>query len=311
MSSELVEEQRPAWISVIFIFLTAMLGFVVIGPIIGFLISMPFIDGDLLSFQSKLLSPTSYPELRIPLFIMQGSATLIGLIVIPALYIKGIEKKNPTKLFTSKPIYSLSIWLTLFIVILFMIPNTFFVEWNANLSMPGFLKDFEIWAREKEDIATELTTFLTTFESFGHFAFAFIVIAILPGIGEELVFRGMLQPALHRATGNIHAGIWISAIMFSAIHLQFFGFVPRMLLGVLFGYIYYWSGNIFLPMLAHFINNGFSVIMIYLYQLGKISIDLESGESAPPFLVVMFTFITFGLLLYLKKFHRENNSFVS
>lgn len=311
MSGELLEHQRPAWISVILIFLTAMLGFVVIGPIIGFLLAMPFMDGDLMSFQSKLASPTDYPELRTPLFIMQGCATLIGLIIIPLLYIKGIEKKSPLLLVKNKPIYAQSIIIASLVVVVFTIPNSFFIEWNANLSMPDFLKGFEAWAREKEDIAAELTTFLTTFDNFNQFLLAFFVIAVLPGIGEELVFRGMLQPELQRATGNIHAAIWISAIMFSAIHIQFFGFVPRMLLGVLFGYLYYWSGNIILPMLAHFINNGFSVVMIYLYQIGIISVNLDSTESAPPLLVAIFTLITFGLLLYLKKFHRENNSFAS
>lgn len=310
MSSELIGHQRPAWLSIIFIFLTAMLGFVIIGPMIGFMLSIPFIEGDLLSFQSKLANPIAHSELRIPLFIIQGSATFFGLILIPALYIRGIEKKNPLILFKNKPVYLQSIIITTLVVILFMIPNTFFIEWNSNLSMPDFLKGFESWAREKEDIAAGLTTYLTQFDTFGHFVLAFFVIAILPGIGEELVFRGMLQPELQRATGNIHAAIWISAIMFSAIHMQFFGFVPRMLLGVLFGYLYYWSGNILIPMLAHFVNNGFSVLMVYLYQLGIISIDLESGESASLFLVAIFTIITFGLLLYLKKFHKENNSFV-
>ncbi|HCM77928.1 MAG TPA: CPBP family intramembrane metalloprotease domain-containing protein [Cytophagales bacterium] len=311
MNRELSEHQRPAWISVILIFLTAMLGFVVIGPLIGVVIALPFIDGDLTGFLSKLGNPASYPELRIPLFIMQGCATLIGLILLPALYIRGIEDKNPLSLFRAKPIYMQSIMISALVVVLFMIPNSFFIDWNANLSMPDFLKEFEVWAREKEDRAAELTTYLTTFDTFNHFLIAFVVIAILPGIGEELVFRGMLQPELHRATGNIHAAIWISAIMFSAIHLQFFGFVPRMLLGVLFGYLYYWSGNIFIPMLAHFVNNGFSVLMIYLYQLEIIPINLESGEPASPFMVALFTIITFGLLLYLKKFHRENNSFAS
>ncbi|MCB0492761.1 MAG: CPBP family intramembrane metalloprotease [Cyclobacteriaceae bacterium] len=311
MGSELFEQQRPAWTSVILIFIVSMIGFVIIGPIVGFILSMPFIEGGLLDFQSKLANPTAYPELRIPLFIMQGSATFFGLILIPALYIRGFEKKNPLILFQNKTIYAQSIIFTILVVILFMIPNTFFIEWNANLSMPDFLKGFEYWAREKEDIAAELTAYLTQFDSFGNFALAFFVIAILAGVGEELVFRGMLQPELHRATGNIHAAIWISAILFSAIHLQFFGFVPRMLLGVMFGYLYYWSGNIIIPMLAHFVNNGFSLLMVYLYQLGIISIDLESGESASPLLVAFFTIITFGLLLYLKKFHRENNSFAS
>lgn len=311
MSSELFEHQRPAWTSVILIFIVSMMGFVVIGPIVGFIFAMPFIEGGLLEFQSKLTNPTAYPELRIPLFIMQGCATFFGLILIPALYIKGFEKKNPLVLFQNKAIYAQSALVTALVVILFMVPNTFFIEWNSNLSMPDFLKDFETWAREKEDLAAELTSYLTHFDTVGHFALAFFIIAVLPGIGEELVFRGMLQPELQRATGNIHAAIWISAIMFSAIHLQFFGFVPRMLLGVMFGYMYYWSGNIIIPMLAHFVNNGFSLLMVYLYQLGIISVDMESGESASPFLVALFTIITFGLLLYLKKFHRENNSFVS
>ena len=311
MSSELFGHQRPAWISVIFIFLTAMLGFIVIGPLIGFMLSIPFIEGDLTSLLSKLGSPSQYPELRVPLFIMQGSATLFGLIVVPSIYIFGIEKRSVLSLFKDKPLYSRSVSLTILVVIVFMIPNTFFVEWNSHISMPDFLKGFESWARDKEDLASEMTTFLTTFDSFGQFSFAFFVIAVLPGIGEEFVFRGMLQPELQRATGNPHAAIWISAIMFSAIHLQFFGFVPRMLLGVLFGYLYYWSGNIIMPMLAHFINNGFSLVLLYLYQLDIISIDLESTESAPPILVVLFTLITFGILLHLKKFHRENNSFAS
>ncbi len=311
MSSDLFDQQRPAWISVILIFISAMLGFIVIGPLIGFIFSIPFFEGDLMTLQTKLASPADYPELRVPLFIMQGCATLFGLIIVPSLYVLAFEKKNILILVKDKPLYSQSILLSIIVVIVFMIPNTFFIEWNANLSMPDFLKNFESWARQNEDRAAELTTFLTTFDSFGNFLLAFVVIAILPGIGEELLFRGMLQPELQRATGNIHAAIWISAILFSAIHLQFFGFVPRMLLGVLFGYLYYWSGNIVVPMLAHFINNGFSVVMIYLYQLGIISINLESGEPAPLVMVALFTVITFGILLYLKKFHREKNTFAS
>lgn len=310
MSSDLFSHQKPAWLSVMLILVMAMLGFVVIGPLLGFFLALQFLEGDLFSLQSKLASPSDYPELKIPLFIMQGCATLVGLILGPALYIYAIEKKNPiVSLLKDKPLFSKTMGLTLIVVILFMIPNSFFIEWNAGLTLPDFLKDFEAWAREKEDLAAQLTTYLTTFDSFPEFLLAFFVIAVLAGIGEEFVFRGMLQPELHRATGNIHAAIWLSAILFSAIHLQFFGFVPRMLLGVLFGYLYYWSGHIAVPMLAHFVNNGFSVVMVYLYQLGMVNINLETTEAAPLPLVALFTIITFGLLLYLKKFHQQQHTF--
>lgn len=309
MSSELFDQQRPAWVSVILIFLVAMMGFVIVGPLIGILLASFYFDGDIMTMLSQLAAPKNYPEIKTPFFIVQACATFIGLVLIPALYLLAFEKKNPLIIFKNQPIYSQSIILTVLVVIIFMIPNTFFIDWNANLSLPDFMKGFETWARQKEDLAAETTALLTTFDSLNQFIFAFVVVAIMAGIGEELVFRGMLQPELQRATGNIHAAIWISAILFSAIHLQFFGFVPRMLLGVLFGYLYYWSGNILIPMLAHFVNNGFSLLMVYLYQLGIVSIDMDSGEPASPFLIVLFTLFTFGILLYLKKFHQENNNF--
>ena len=311
MSSELFDQQRPAWISVILIFLVSMLGCVVVGPLVGMLLASFFFEGDIMMMLTQLSQPQDYPEIKIPFFIVQGCATFVGLVLIPALYIMAMEKRNPIILFKSKPVFSQSVILTILVVILFMIPNTFFIYWNSNVSLPDFMKEFETWAREKEDLAEAATTLLTTFENFNEFILAFVVMAVFAGIGEELVFRGMLQPELHRATGNIHAAIWISAIMFSAIHMQFFGFVPRVLLGVLFGYLYYWSGNIFIPMLAHFVNNGFQVLMMYLYQLGIITLNMESEEPASPFLIVLFTLFTFGILLYLKKFHRENNSFAS
>lgn len=311
MSSELFDPQRPAWISVILIFLVSMLGFVIVGPLVGMLAASFFFDGTIMMMLTQLSHPEENPGIKIPFFIVQGCATFVGLIIIPGLYIMAMEKKNPLHIFKSQPIYSQSVILTILVVIVFMIPNTFFIYWNANVSLPDFIKGFEAWAREKEDLAAAATTLLTTFENFNQFILAFVVMAVFAGIGEELVFRGMLQPELHRATGNVHAAIWISAILFSAIHMQFFGFVPRVLLGVLFGYLYYWSGNIIIPMLAHFVNNGFQVLMMYLYQLGLININMDSEEPSSPLLIILFTFFTFGILLYLKKFHRDNNSFTS
>jgi hypothetical protein len=186
------------------------------------------------------------------------------------------------------------------IVIFFMGFNSVFIGWNAHLDLPDFLSGFEQWAREKEDVATQLTQFLTTFDSVGQFVIGFIVIAIFPALGEELVFRGLLQPQLHKATGNIHAAIWISAFLFSALHMQFFGFVPRALLGALFGYLYFWSGNLTVPVVAHFVNNGFSVVMIYLNKTRIAGVDLENPEVAPWPVVLVFSGLTFALLMYFR-----------
>lgn len=303
---------RPPWISVLLIFLTSMAGFIIIGPLIGMLIAMPFIEGTFMDFILNVSEPLEHPEVKTPLFILQGCATFFGLIVGPSLYLFSIERKDPFQIISQRPVYGLMMLITAGIVIFFMATNSIFIEWNANITLPESLKAFENWAREKEDLAKQLTDFLTKFDSIGEFILAFVVIAVLPGIGEELVFRGLLQPELQRATKNIHVAIWISAIMFSAIHMQFFGFVPRVLLGALFGYLYYWSGDLRIAMFAHFVNNGFSVLMMYLNQLGVVDIDLETPEVAPwPLewpVVIGFTVITFGLLVYLKKFYEARNT---
>jgi membrane protease YdiL (CAAX protease family) len=304
---ELAPAQRSGWTSAIYILLTMFGGFVVIGPLIGFFIALPFIDGSALDFMSNIGDPVSHPETKTPLFIVQACATFFGLIVGPGLYWFAIEKKN-VLLLIKKEINPAVFIITGVVVFTFMVVNSVFIEWNAHLHFPEFLNDFEQWARARETYAEEITKFLTTFSSLGEFLFAFFIIAVLPGIGEELVFRGLLQPQLHRATGNAHIAIWISAFLFSAIHMQFFGFIPRVLLGALFGYLYLWSGNLLIPMFAHFLNNGFSLLMLYLKQLGIIDIDIDTTESAPWAAVICFAIITFGLLTYLKKSFERNSS---
>ena len=91
----------------------------------------------------------------------------------------------------------------------------------------------------------------------------------------------MFQNEFFRGNGNIHFAIWLSAIIFSAIHFQFYGFIPRLLLGALFGYLYYWSGNLLIPMFAHFVNNAFGVIMIYLHRHEITDLNVEDNTAAP------------------------------
>jgi membrane protease YdiL (CAAX protease family) len=298
---------RPAWLSIILILITIFLGFVVIGPLIGFVLAMPFYDGTIFDLPLKLSNPTAHPEIRLPLLIMQGSATFFGLIVFPYLYLLGIEKVDAMSWLKNKHSSWLLILVTALTVISFMAPNSLIIEWNSNFVFPDFLKEFGEWARENETKAEEITRFCATFSSPGDFIMGMVIIALFPAIGEELAFRGMLQPELTRLTGNKHAGIWISAIIFSAFHMQFFGFVPRMLLGALFGYLYVWSGNFIFPMIAHFVNNGFLVLMLYLNQVGAITVDIDSPEAAPWPLIVSSTFVFAALLLYFKKYYDTHN----
>jgi Predicted metal-dependent membrane protease len=296
--------EKPPVINLIIILLMVGLGFIVLGPIIGFFLALPFYDGGMIDLAEAIQRPLQNPNIKIPLYIIQGCATFTGLIVAPAIYLN-TRRKSLGDFFQSKGINWIPILLTAFVVIIFMAVNSVFIEWNSKFDFPEFAGEFESWARDRENTAEQLTKFLTHFDSGAQVLLALIVIAVLPAVGEEIVFRGLIQNELYRGTGNIHVSIWFAAILFSAIHMQFFGFVPRLLLGAMFGYLYYWSGNLSLAILAHFVNNAVSVVALYLYQQGKFTFDVESQESAPANVVVISAVITAGLLYFFYKFYQD------
>ena len=299
--------ERHPLVSLLLLLIIATLGFAIVGPMIGFLFALPFYPGSVIEFAEAVQQPLDHPELKVPLYIMQGFATLVGLIVGPALFMRS-EGKSVMNFFRDQTTNAGMLLLIVFLVIVFMGFNSIVIEWNAKVHFPDFLQGFENWAREREDIATDLTKFLTDFKTPADLVIAMVVIALLPALGEEIVFRGLFQNQLYRASGNSHVAIWVAAFLFSAIHFQFFGFVPRLLLGALFGYLYYWSGNLWLPIAAHFVNNGFSVLAMYFYKKGDLEYDVESIESVPLNVVIISGLITFGLLYYFYQYYKSRNT---
>ena len=298
-------ERHPV-ISLILILCVILVGFVIVGPMIGFVLSLPFFPGDIEQYLEALQHIPDHPEIKTALYILQGCATFTGLILGPALFLK-TDRRTLGIYFRDHGFQIIPIVLTIILVVIFMAVNSVFIEWNANVQLPEFLKDLEIWARGQELKASEITTFLTHFDSPFQVAVALFVIAVLPAFGEEIVFRGLIQNEFFRGTKNIHVAIWISAILFSAIHVQFFGFVPRMLLGALFGYLYYWSGSLRMAILAHFINNAMSVIGIYLSQLGYLDIDMESNDAAP-WPAVLFSATSTIIILYsFRRYYQQKS----
>jgi membrane protease YdiL (CAAX protease family) len=292
----------PPAVGAVLLLFTAFFGFILIGPLLGLMLGLPFYDGDVTSYFNDMLSPAGFSTaLKLPLFILQGTASFIGFILLPALFMVFYERQTVNAFFTNVKFSPKLLWLTPVIGLVFMGFNAFFIEWNAALELPSFLSEFEQAARAMEDRAMQMTLYLTTFDSFAMFILGFIVIAVIPGIGEELVFRGFLQNYFHRSSKNIHVAIWLSAFLFSAMHMQFYGFIPRVLLGALFGYLYYWSGNLIIPVLAHVFNNGFTIIMMYMNQLSITNIDVESTESIPISYMIIATLLTGGLIYVFRK----------
>lgn len=297
-------EDQPATKGRAFSSLLIATGFVLLGlfagQLIGFLISLLLFGFDLQYIAEITTNPTAYPEAKLPLLIMQAGSTLFGFILAPILHRRLIDQKSESTWFQISSLNPSLLFTVFFIMIAFMIANAVVIEWNMNFDFGKFSTSFEEWAQAKEEQLRHLTEYITQFNNVSSLLAGLIVIAVLPAIGEEVVFRGVLQRKLNFITGNPHIAIWTAAIFFSAIHLQFYGFFPRMLLGALFGYIYYWSGNLWYPIFAHFVNNGFTLVMLYLYQQKATDINLES-TNAVPWSSALTAFIVGAALLYYFK----------
>ena len=174
--------------------------------------------------------------------------------------------------------------------------------WNEGIRLPDFLSNLEAWMRSAEAQAMLITEAFLAVDSLGGLMANLLVIAFIPAVGEELLFRGLIQNGLSKWSGKVHLSIWITAFLFSAIHLQFLGFFPRFLIGAMFGYIMFWSGSIWLPIVAHFVNNAAAVLLSYFILDGRIDRSIESiGVNEGQESMLLISCVALALLLYLLK----------
>lgn len=171
-------------------------------------------------------------------------------------------------------------------------------EWNHSIHLPASMKTLEEMMKSSEEVAAKVTSLFLLMPTVSDLLFSLLVVGIVPAIAEEFLFRGVLQQLFREWFSNIHVAIWTTAILFSAIHFQFYGFFPRVALGALLGYLFYWSGSLWVPIIGHAVNNGGQVILSYLHQQGKINFDIEADISIPVYVTVI-SIVLLSTLLYL------------
>ena len=147
---------------------------------------------------------------------------------------------------------------------------------NELIVFPKILSGLEQQFKAYEEAARNTSKLFLEVDSVGGMFFNIFMIALIAAVGEELIFRGVMQKILVRWTGSIHAGIIITGFLFSLMHLQFYGFFPRWLLGAMFGYLLVWSGTMWLPIFAHFVHNALAVFLSYLIHQGTIPEEIET-----------------------------------
>lgn len=255
------------------------------------------------------LASGSFSELSV-LRIAQISSQIFTFVLPPILYAILVKDNPISALGLNKVKFH---WLLLGIAMMYIILplNSAFAEWNAELKLPESMKALEELMKSMQDAAAEATEKMLNVNNISGLIINIIMIAGLAALGEELLFRSLLQTSLIKICKNAHIGIIIASAVFSFIHFEFYGFLPRLVLGLLLGYMFYFSGSIWVPMLMHFLNNGTIVVLYFLNNKGITNIDLETfGKTSTPILIA--SIIAMIALFYLsircsKKEHSEQN----
>jgi len=226
----------------------------------------------------------------------------IGLFIIPPLLLNIFFRSQTTSYLQTKIKPTSTVIIATVITMLFSLPIiNLFATMNEAMNLPDWLSSVEQWMRRAEDDAKILTLqFLKTSTPIG-LIINILMIAIIPAVGEELLFRGILQKIFSDWIKNTHVAILITALLFSAFHFQFYGFIPRLMLGLLFGYLFLWSRSIWLPILAHFINNAIAVFFYFFYGNDLVEQEINSLQTTAVLLVLSAAIASSSLFVIFKQ----------
>ncbi|MVZ63201.1 CPBP family intramembrane glutamic endopeptidase [Sphingobacterium humi] len=306
-----MHESKPhsPWLSLI-----TLLGLTFFGAIASQLIlilAFTLITGKL--DLASLASPILLAENNRPMLYLLLGGSSLGTFLFPALLLQRIERFQYQYFPQRKAGLTAFLGLSFLFLMAFSPLMELISLWNMDMKLPGSMEGVETWMRTQEDAMGNLTKSLVMTDGFGNLMTNLLVMAVIPAIVEEFFFRGALQNICFRLFNNQHAAIWLTAIIFSAIHVQFFGFFPRMILGLVFGYAFVWTKNIWVPVFAHFVNNATVTIMAFIFHAqGKTFEDLQRTEAYSP-IIYLSSFILALLIGYYfyKKSLAVNHSYES
>ncbi len=250
---------------------------------------MAFTGGDSMTFINSSILTQNLLAFILPVII-----TIVFISPTPISFVQ-INKRPTTKT-------------TLFLIATFiaMTPAmNYLVEWNANISLPESMKGIETWMRNTENAAQAVTDKIL---NNNNILLSILLVGVLTGLSEEFLFRGGLQRILITRPMNAHIAIWLTAFIFSAIHFQFFGFFPRLIIGAFFGYLAYWSGSLWTAIIAHALNNSTVIIAHAINHQSGFNLDTlgvtQLGEF--PILALISVIITTILIYFFPKTKRTS-----
>ena len=227
--------------------------------------------------------------LRLTQFLSQLGGFILSVLI--AIQVMKRSFIDFTKLNERPPWKWLAVSLFLFICLL---PGLeWLVEWNATIQFPASQEER---LRSLHENNQKIYNIMLHYNTGIDLWINLLVMAVLPAISEELLFRGLIMRIFRSMFGNIHAAIWVSALVFAGIHLQAYNIVPMILMAAIFGYLYYFTGSLWVPMILHFLNNASVVLMKYF------GIANDSAATTPQYTLL---FLAGGFILFWYMFRKS------
>lgn len=267
-----------------FLFLFLLIGLITAGILIRFMLMIPALrnGGELGSI---------YVSSAIQSFLA---------IALPAFFVAALTHRRPLHYLklenngkmTEKVIFGISLFLFSYLF------TSFLSQWNKGIHLPQSMSGIEQLMRSMEDAALETTRLLLSVDTIGGLFVNLVIVAGLAAVSEELFFRGALQQFLHEKFHNGHAAVWVSALIFSLVHFQFFGFFPRLFLGALLGYLFLLTQNLWIPIIFHFINNATVLLMHYIWRDAGWFKSMDDMAITLPFVVGALGSVLLTILLF-------------
>lgn len=262
------------------IMLLCLVAFMLVGLILGsmFVNALMVAQGlDGLSFLGNIKEDASLQQRNLArwanlfphFFAFTGGAIGVALIFFRRYWLEKLQLR-------AWPSWSFIAAGVLFVLAIFPVAQTSY--WlNQQLPLP-------MWMKDMEKSANELVKILLQMDSPAELLLNLLTVGVVAALGEELVFRGIVQQQMNKVLQNPILSIWVTAIIFSAIHMQFVGFLPRMILGAGLGYLFYWSRSLWLPILVHFLFNSLQVAAYYFLGEKAEQFSPDQAIDAPNWL---------------------------
>lgn len=293
---------RIPYFSQFFILIGLLIGAFILAGAAAIVLWSSMVGGSLMDMEKGMLNPANADAVKV----VQLVSSMV-MFIVPAFVFARIVNKQPVKHLGLKTKFNIS---QVGLVVAMVFAGFYLSGALAELTnlIPISAKAKAMFEKMEKAYVDQVMV-IANMKTFGEYLFSLMVIGLAPAIFEELIFRGAMQQLMVKWTRSAWVGIIITSIIFSAIHFSYYGFLSRLFLGIMLGFMFYYSKSIWLSILAHFLNNGFAVTMMFvLSKQGKLSKEIMD-ERFPIWYGVVALAVIIALFIAYKNESKKSGTY--